>query len=654
MAFPQAAPGGPRSFTIENDRFMKDGEPFLIRSGSIHYSRIPRAYWRDRLERVRALGLNTITTLVFWNFHEEKEGVVDFDGQRDLKAWLELAHELELLVILRPGPYVCAEWDMGGFPAWLLQKENIKLRTYNEPYMAAVRAWFSHLWPILRPQLYSNGGPIVLVQIENEYGSYGNVVANPDDARYMYALYDMLAENLGTEVLYSTIDGGEDGAKTKLVVESGSPWKGNASVLSTVDGSVKADYGPEFDVQRQFNAPGHSPKMWSELWVGWFDYWGSGHQSKWARDIHDGVLAMAKTEGASFSLYMAHGGTSGNWPGANAQVPPGGVEPAGAFQPDVTSYDYSAPVNEAGHHGLDRSGGDLFVAVQSAISQVYGPPPFPEPAQLPVVSYGAIELHERAMLLDSLEVLSTCKEDVAVNRSFPTFEELGLDIGLAVYEAARPAGFDRLDVPAYFTTTSLHDFAQVLVDGLEVAAAYRADLQQDAALLTPAGKRMDLIVENVARVNYGSFLSEHKGLHQRPPLSGPWTARCVPLEAAPLDKLPWQPVPPEFALPSPAPAFRRGVLRVDGTPQDTFIDSRRLGKGYMWVNGTPLGRFWEAKGPQHTLYVPAPYLRSGDNELVVFDFHDQGGARLVETAAAPRWEPWAEGDAEAQLRVSWL
>mmetsp|Transcript_125489 Transcript_125489/g.360724 ORF Transcript_125489/g.360724 Transcript_125489/m.360724 type:complete len:705 (+) Transcript_125489:95-2209(+) len=630
-----AAPTRP-SFTIANNSFMKDGEPFVIRAGSIHYARIPRGYWRDRLERVRALGLNTITTYAFWNFAQEEEGKTLWDDQRDIVAFFELAQQLGLLVIFRPGPYICGEWEMGGLPAWLLRRENIRLRTYNEPYIEAVDRWWGELLPKMKPLLYSNGGPIIMVQLENEYGSFGDCAGNPDDAKYMFHLYDLATKHLGNDVLYSTVDGGEDNEDTKLVLARGSPWRGNASVLATIDGGVLDDYSQHFAAQRSFNAPGRSPKMWSELWVGWFDFWGFRHHTQTATHIGDGVRAMANTPGASFSLYMVHGGTSGTWAGANIYVMHG-VELM--YQPDISSYDYNAPISEEGHHGVGKNEGDMFEAVKSAIASSYGLPAYDEPPPLPLGTYDPIDLTDWAPLLDNLDALSTCRMEVPQGQMFPSFEQLGLSRGLVVYTLARSRRFGPIPL-LHFSYEQLRDYVQVLVDGRQVGTAYRADVPFNNIVFVPPGSTMSLVVESMGRVNYGHHLAEHKGLLRHPPLRGMWTARCIRFPLETLDRLNWTAIPANLATRTGRPIFRRGILRVTGQPHDTMISTRGLSKGFMWMNGRSIGRYWEVKGPRHSIYVPAPYLRSGVNELVVFDFQDKGGRKTVDTTTHTDWGEW--------------
>ena len=347
LAAVTAVSAAPASFVIKDDAFVKDGQPFTLRSGSLHYFRVPPQYWADRMLRMKALGLNSVTMYVAWNWHEREEGQIQ--GLGNVTGFLDAAKQTGMLVILRPGPYICGEWEMGGLPAWLLgnQYTGMKLRTFDPQYIAVVDRWWNALLSAASPYSYAKGGPIVITQIENEYGSFGKCKTNPADAKYMNHLLALATTHLGapmTEMLYSTIDGGEGWNSAKL--EDGNPWPGDPRVLATVDGSLSGNYSSSFVNQKTFNAPGRSPKMWSELWVGWFTVWGDEHAAnKSTSDFRNGVGEMVR-EDASFSLYMAHGGTNfGFWSGANGDENAVGKD---SYKPDITSYDYSSPISEAG------------------------------------------------------------------------------------------------------------------------------------------------------------------------------------------------------------------------------------------------------------------------------------------------------------------
>jgi len=552
---------------------------------------------------MKALGLNSITAYVPWNYHEEVEGLPQ--KLDEITDFLDAAEAEGMLVIFRPGPYICGEWELGGFPAWLLwnDKSGIKLRTYESTYIKAVDKWLKALYGAVSGHTYSKGGPIALVQIENEYGSFGDCSANPDDAKYMNHLLDVATSHFGTSVVYTTIDGGEGKSAAKL--EAGSPWKGDSRVLATVDGGLSnsVEYAQRFEQQKAFNAPGHSPKMWSELWVGWFTVWGdAAAANKSTSDFHNGLSDMVAQD-ASFSLYMAHGGTNfGFWSGANGDL-------KNDYKPDITSYDYSSPISEGGDHNIGSDGGDLFVAVQSAIASKHGQPSFVEPDPIGKVAYGTISLTESAGLFDNLDPLATCHPSVKKNESLPSFEDMKHSYGLMLYESTGAFASQEITI----TAEEAHDRAQLFVDGKEVGTAYRP--QCPTTMTVPEGSNAKLLVENMGRINYGQGIYDHKGYLGRPPVAGNWSAWCLPLTSQSVMGLPFG------SKPVQGPIFQRGNLNIQGEPQDTWLDMAGFKKGYVWVNGHNLGRYWETAGPQHTLYLPAPFLSKGDNDIIVLDLH---------------------------------
>lgn len=618
---PAPSPVPSKGFLVQRDSFWKDGERFNLRSGSLHYFRVPREYWRDRIQRMKALGLNCITMYVAWNYHEELEGQVS--KLDEVTGFLDAAKVEGMLVLFRPGPYICGEWEMGGLPAWLLweDKRGIKLRTYEDTYIAAVDKWMSTLLDAVKDYTYANGGPIALTQIENEYGSFGNCETNPDDAKYMNHLLDLTTSFFGTDMVYTTVDGGEGESPARL--ESGSPWKGDRRVLATVDGGLDSAsvYASGFRNQKEFNAIGYSPKMWSELWVGWFTVWGDANAAnKSYSDFHNGVGAMVSQD-ASYSLYMAHGGTNfGFWSGANGNQ-------TNDYQPDVTSYDYSSPISEAGDHNVGFDGGDLFEAVRSGIAPSLAEPSFLEPPAVPKTSYGSVALTEAASLFGNLEQLSTCNVAVAADAAqLPSFEDLKHNYGLVLYSLDSPVEAMELSIKAEVA----HDRVQVFVDDAEAGTAYRPSCPETVAV--PSGKSMKLLVENMGRINYGLGIMDYKGYLGAAPAAGNWTARCLPLADEQVQGLSFG------AEASSGPVFRRGSLDVAEEPIDTFFDLKGFTKGYVWVNGRNLGRYWETAGPQHTLYVPGPFLRQGANEVIVLDLHGSD-AKALASVAAPRYHP---------------
>jgi len=381
-----------------------------------------------------------------------------------------------------------------------------------------------------------------------------------------------------------------------------------------------------FMSQKQFNAPGNSPKMWTELWTGWFTSWGHGRSAstmdgaKWYRDVSEMVR-----ENASFSIYMAHGGTSfGFWSGANAD------DLGKYYWPDTTSYDYGAPINEAGDHnmGLRVANDDLFVSIKNALGGGSGPVPA-EPDPIKKVSYGWIALPEAAPLFVNLNTLATCKQslDGRADSKLPSMESLRQGHGLLLYRYdAEQNGRFQASVKVYHDY-EIHDRAQVFVDGLQAGLLYRPELPSRISL--PPGESMDILVENMGHINYGlSVGRDHKGWLADPPIPGVWTAICIPLDTEQVRNVKFSTGAVTNTL---GPVFRRGFFNVSGEPHDTFISTKGLTKGYVWINGFNLGRYWETAGPQHELYLPAPLFKMGANEIVILELHHSGAVQGVQS-----------------------
>jgi len=611
---------------------------------------------------MKALGLNAITAYVAWNYHEEVEGQIH--DLEMVSSFLELIHKEGMLVILRPGPYICAEWEFGGLPSFLLAKPDIQLRTYNAPYIQAVDRWLNTLYASITTKVYSKGGPIIAVQIENEYGFFGDCSNNHNDKMYMYHLHDLALSYFGPDIVYTTID-------EPWHLSRGTPWFKNSSVLATVDGGLESAFGSGFWQQIKFNAAGYSPKMWSELWTGWYTSWGAALQSNksviqthvslgWVNDLlgeidyrinrifgadaltlssisyKDGVQGMINA-GGSFSLYMAHGGTNfGFWSGAMGKRWSNGPD---SFQPIVTSYDYSAPISEGGDHNIGADSGDLYLAVQRAISSKYGKSP-EEPPPIQKAAYGKIAFNESASLFESLDELKTCNHVVHDNSvQLPSFEKLSLPFGFVLYSRTPgltgSSSFSKQTLN--FNSFTVHDRVQVFVDGSSVGSASRQD--GDTSIHIPQGENMSLLVENMGRINAVSLeiwdMYDYKGLLMKPPVDGNWTAYCLPLASTALQKLKFSAFTKVI---DGQPTFRRGNLEVTGTPTDTYLDTDGLTKGIIWVNGNNLGRFWHTRGPQQTMYVPAPFLRSGANEVIVLDL-EGSAVEAIQSVERPRWSP---------------
>ena len=556
-------------FGIEGDHFVLDGKPFQIISGEMHYARIPREYWRDRLQKARAMGLNTISTYVFWNAHEPKPGVYDFTGSLDVAAFVRMAQEEGLYVILRPGPYSCAEWDLGGFPSWLFAEPGITLRSTDEKFLTPAERWLKRLGRELAPLQLARGGPILAVQIENEYGSFGS------DHVYVRRIRDALLNAGFTDSLLFTADGGGQLA---------------AGTLPNIHAAV--NFGPgeaksEFAKLAAFR-PGR-PMFNSEYWDGWFDHWGEHHHGtdavQQAEEI-DWILS----QGHSINLYMFHGGTSfGFMSGANWDHE--------TYEPDVTSYDYDSPVSESG--ALTKK----YFAFREVIAKYRQGVSIPDPpARLPVIEIPQIELRQTAPLFSNLPD----PVNVEQPRNMESFGEL---YGYILYRTKlKAAANGELVLPA------LRSYASVYVNAKLVGSADRRKRQDRVKLRARSGDTLDLLVEGTGRINFSrELLAERQGINGPVTLAGReltgWQVFALPMED--FSRLGFS----KEQEPS-GPTFYQGHFDLQ-TSGDTFLDLRGWGKGAVWINGHALGRFWNV-GPQQTLYVPAPFLKKGTNEVVVF------------------------------------
>lgn len=564
-----------RRFEAVGDQFLCDGKPFRILSGAIHYFRVVPGYWEDRLRKLAACGLNTVETVVPWNLHEPAPGKFNFQGIADLEAFLRLAGSLGLKVILRPSPYICAEWDFGGMPAWLLNVPGMEFRCSNESFLACVDRYYDELFRRLRPLLWEKGGPIIAMQIENEYGSYG------DDADYLGWLRDAIRKRCG-DVLLFTSDGPTDEMLqsgtlpgTLKTVNFGSGWQDAFRKLT------------EYQTGR--------PCMCMEFWDGWFDHWGTEHHitrepDDAAREL-DGMLQS----GVSVNLYMFHGGTNfGFFNGANRQE---------KYEPVVTSYDYDAPLSEEGDLTPKY---DLF---RKALAKCGADVTSELPAPTPKKDFGEIPLDAQEGLFHCLESLST-----PVRNATPLpMEKLGQSFGFLLYRTEVHGPEEACSV----TIRGLRDRAMIYVNGRFRASQYREDAEQTLTLpLEKENNTLDLLVENMGRVNYGPDMAQQKGIIGDVSLGCRkhfgWQMYPLPLDHP-------ERVPFRGEISEGEPAFYRFIFDVS-EPADTYFDSSGWKKGCVFVNGFNLGRYWEA-GPQKTLYLPAPLLRKGKNEIVVFELY---------------------------------
>ncbi|XP_038939293.1 beta-galactosidase-1-like protein isoform X1 [Rattus norvegicus] len=526
-----------RSFVVDrqHDRFLLDGVPFRYISGSLHYFRVPRVLWADRLLKMKLSGLNAVQFYVPWNYHEPEPGIYNFNGSRDLTAFLNEAAKANLLVILRPGPYICAEWEMGGLPSWLLRNRDIHLRTSDPAFLHAVDSWFKVLLPKIYPFLYHNGGNIISIQVENEYGSY-----KVCDFKYMRHLAGLFRALLGDEILLFTTDG---------------PQGLRCGSLQGLYATV--DFGPADNVTRIFSLlreyEPHGPLVNSEYYTGWLDYWGQNHSTRSTPAVARGLERILKL-GASVNMYMFHGGTNfGYWNGADDK---------GYFLPITTSYDYDAPISEAGDPTPK-----LF-AIQNVISK------------------------DRGFML---------------YRTYMT------------YTVSEPT-------PLWVPNNGIHDRAYVMVDGVLKGILERS-LKEELYLTGKVGTRLDILLENMGRLSFGSNHSDFKGLLE-PPLLGQTVLTGWMMFPLKVDKLVkwWIPLQlmkrAQPQAPS-VPAFYSAKFPALGLLGDTFLYLPGWTKGQVWINGFNLGRYWTMRGPQQTLYVPRPLLfGSSINKITLLELED--------------------------------
>ncbi|MBD8011609.1 beta-galactosidase [Microbacterium sp. Re1] len=557
------------TLTWRDGQILRDGAPHRILSGAVHYFRVHPDQWEDRLRRLAAMGANTVDTYIAWNFHERVEGEYDFTGWRDVARFIRIAGEVGLDVFVRPSPYICAEWSNGGIPFWLSGRTRA-LRTADADFLAAVDAWYDQLIPQLVPLQAAHGGPIRLIQVENEYGSYGT------DAEYLAHLRDGLRSRGMVEML-TTADG-----ITSDMIEHGSV-PGAMSTFTFGTGVPRA-----IELQRD-----GEHLMCSELWGGWFDHWGEQHHIRSAASML-GTVDELLDAGGSVSLYMAHGGTNfGLWNGSNHD---------GVIQPTVTSYDSDAPIGE------DGTLGEKFHALRERFARFHDGdlPPVPAaPRRQPAAS---ADLQVDAALLDVIAATPVRAESPQPL----SFEELGAEDGLVAYESDMlfPAG-------ATLGILQLHDRATIFFDG-ERLGTLEHDGEHTLPLPAAGGRgRVVIVVESLGRINYGPLTGQGKGILGGVVIDGRryqhgWTHRVLG------DGIPTVDAPEHAATSAADPAGLASATLEVADPLDAWLAFPEGAKGMVWLNGFLLGRYWE-RGPQETLYAPAPLWRAGENEVVVLD-----------------------------------
>ena len=578
-------------FTAGKNTFLLNGQPFVVKAAELHYPRIPRPYWDQRIKMCKALGMNTICLYVFWNIHEQQEGKYDFTGNNDVAAFCRLAQKNGMYVIVRPGPYVCAEWEMGGLPWWLLKKKDIRLREDDPYFLARVKAFEAEVGRQLAPLTIQNGGPIIMVQVENEYGSYGV------NKQYVSQIRDIVKASGFDKVTLFQCDWA-----------SNFEHNGLDDLLWTMNFGTGSNVDAQFKRLKQLRP--ETPLMCSEFWSGWFDKWGARHETRPAKAMVEGIEEML-SKNISFSLYMTHGGTSfGHWAGANS---PG-------FAPDVTSYDYDAPINEYGHAT------PKFWELRKTMQKYNGGkrlPDVPKPAA-PIITIPKMTLTEFCPL-DLGMSMPTTSHDIK------SFEEMNLGWGAMFYETKLP----QIEKSSRLSLNEAHDYAQIFIDNKLIGMIDRTKNEKSIKLPpVKQGTTLTILIEAMGRINFGRAVKDFKGITESVTIDTEINGHdvsyhlknwvIVPISDShktaqyAFDKLDetnrcFSPI--NFS--SPSIGYYRGYFNLKKVG-DTFLNLEQWGKGQVYVNGHALGRFWRI-GPQQTLYLPSCWLKKGRNEIIVMD-----------------------------------
>ena len=583
------------TFTTGDKTFLLNGKPFVVKAAEIHYPRIPRQYWEHRIKMCKALGMNTICIYIFWNIHEQREGVFDFKGQNDVAEFCRLAKKNGMYVIVRPGPYVCAEWEMGGLPWWLLKKKDIRLCEQDPYFMSCVDRFEKHVAEQLAPLTIQRGGPIIMVQVENEYGSYG------ENKAYISQIRDTLRKYWDIKS-----DNTTPSQQTTLFQ---CDWNSNFEKNGLDDLTWTMNFGTGAKIDDQFRRlrelRPNAPLMCSEFWSGWFDKWGARHETRPAKDMVAGIDEML-SKGISFSLYMTHGGTSfGHWAGANS---PG-------FAPDVTSYDYDAPINEYGEPT------EKYWLLRKTLQKY-------SDKKLPAVPGKAADIISiPKMTLQNAAPIYMGVDSIAESRDVQTFEEMNMGYGSMIYNTKLPEIAD-----GSMLHINGHDYVQVFINGNYIGKIDRVKNERSLPLpATRKGDQLTMLVEGMGRINFGRAIKDFKGLVDDVTLTAEvdgdeltwnlkdWRMRRIADDYQTAHRAITTPRN-DIALSDNTPSkigYYRATFRLSKTG-DTFLNMETWGKGQVYVNGHALGRFWSI-GPQQTLYCPGCWLKKGENEIVVLD-----------------------------------
>lgn len=594
------------TFTVKDGQFLYDNKPIQIHSGEMHYARIPKEYWRHRLKMIKAMGLNTVATYVFWNYHNTAPGVWDFEtGNHNLAEYIRTAQEEGLFVILRPGPYACAEWEFGGYPWWLQNNKDLVIRANNKPFLDSCKVYINKLAAQVKNLQVSNGGPIILVQVENEFGSYVDQrkdIPLEEHQKYYTAIKQML-EGAGLEGPFFTSDG--------AWLFQGGAIKG---VLPTANGEGNVD-----NLKKAVNAyhDGKGPYMVAEYYPGWLDHWAEPFNRIGAEAVAAQIEKYLQNN-VHFNFYMVHGGTNfGFTSGAN-------YNDEHHIQPDITSYDYDAPISEPGWAT------PKYNAVRALMKKyvTYSVPEVPE--KIPVIKLPDIALTETTDFFEWKKKIKPVIGDTPL-----TFEALGQGHGYVLYSKrfTQP-------VQGKLKVEGLRDYALVYVNGKKVGELNRVFNTYELDVTIPFNGRLDLLVENMGRINYGAAIADNKKGIISPvsindfEITGGWEMYKIPMDQQPgLAKAAAKNIEGN-------PAFYTAAFDVT-KPGDTFLDMHTWGKGIVFINGHNLGRYWN-KGPQQTLYVPGCWLKQGKNQVVIFEQQNDTIQAVLKTTDVPVLEELKE------------
>ncbi len=571
------------NFEIKEGHFLLNGKPFTIYSGEMHYPRVPSEYWKHRLQMMKAMGLNTVTTYVFWNYHEEAPGKWNFSGEKDLRRFIKTAQEVGLYVIIRPGPYVCAEWEFGGYPWWLQKNRNLEIRRDNKAFLEECEKYISELSKQIVPLQITNGGPIIMVQAENEFGSY---VAQRKDIpleehrKYSHKIKGMLLKG-GISVPLFTSDGS-------------SLFKGGS-----IEGALPTANGEsDIDVLRksinEYNG-GKGPYMVAEYYPGWLDHWAEPFVKVSTEEVVKQTDLYIKN-GISFNYYMIHGGTNfGFTSGAN-------YNKEFDIQPDLTSYDYDAPICESGWAT------PKYHALRKIFEKIYNGklPEIPQPTK--VITIPNIEFSKTSSLFDVIARINPVIKDQPL-----TFEDLNIGNGYVLYRRK----FDKAQ-KGLLEIKGLRDYANIYVNGVWKGELNRIYKKYDLEIDLKAGDQLDILVENMGRINYGAEIVHNlKGIIEpvkinQSDITGNWDMFPLPFDQFPKH------ISNTKKMIDGSPIIQEAEFNLNETG-DTFLDMRNFGKGIVFINGKNLGRYWSKAGPQQTLYIPGVWLKKGKNLIQIFE-----------------------------------